>query len=1303
MVDYRLDGLGTRTFEHLVQALSLREISTIITPFGDGPDGAREATFDGETGYGTPGNTWNGYGVIQAKFLQRSKGPVHDGRWIVTEARKELARFTRKQIHRKPNYYILATNITLTAVEQSGSKDRLFRLLEDFSRRIGLAAFDVWDYDKIRIFLDANEEIRKSYAAWITSGDVLADLSKWLGSERPSYYSLIINYLQKELVSDQYARLEQAGHSADEAIPLSQVFIDLPVVRRRTSDGAFHDNTARDFVSLIVENATTRLRPEDLDQEMHTATPPIGRYVLIGGPGQGKTTIGQYACQIFRAALLSSVSRKSLVDPEAHGVIRGISTAANGLMEQVAAKRVPFRVVLSDFATDLASGKSSSLLDHITQGFNKRTNAKLGIKQFERLLEEYPSILVLDGLDEVPSSTNRDQVISAIKDFWVDVASNSIDILAIATSRPQGYGDEFSPNLYEHYSLCPLSTEKAIQYGRCLAELRFKGDARRIGTIVSRLSRAAEVPATAKLMQSPLQVTILTLLVDRMGQPPQERWVLFNEYYKLIYQRETERDIPAAHVLREHRSDIDAVHERVGLLLQVESERTGGTDAKLTTDQFSTVVHQYLVEEGHEAPELDRLKASIIQGAAERLVFLVGLELGQVGFEIRSLQEFMAAQGLMNARDEIVQLRLKLIARSVNWRNVFLFAAGRVFMERKYLRDSVVSACTELNDDPHDQVAQIVAAGSEIAMELLEDGPAAKHPTTSGVLTRLAFRLLTSPGKWSRRLADLYQDRNRSIYLEELQRGVSATDSHFAAAALACAFLLTKRNIEGFSAILYDASAIGALSDEMILEAAQVDLDILAWLNRNLGVSLLSYPINRIFELLETDEVRATVVDELLKETGNEWIRWFVDDQLARHSQSIQLKDRANRTFTTVTISSLLRLSESILVESATASTHRRLDWQFIYSCYQFICTPSLSALANSLDLAADTIDAKQFPHFVTYGLPWPLGETLASAEDATALRNLAADVRRGALGDVSDWRAWEDQWISQGIRAEEVSDAVAVSSGSGPKMWFPIRSLISIRSRDVNSTQFARKLLEFRETPAGEIAALGLLGPHFRDQLSRRSPWGDAVFRENVLWLTRRMPTLGVDIICAAPPPFSPTEEWAEAIGRIDIIGDFSRRRRNESGVEFLLEAWLKWPRYEGILLVLEPRVYHTDLLQKMRAATGSLFPHDDAKENINLAKVLILLRSGTPLEEILPCVSRRWATEWTWSRLSASIVDQPAIKADERLLMIRRAAISASVPTRRLDENIRQIFRRRVSGLGDRSQWNSLELPQALFDLLS
>ncbi len=146
-----------------------------------------------------------------------------------------------------------------------------------------------------------------------------------------------------------------------------------------------------------------------------------------------------------------------------------------------------------------------------------------------------------------------------------------------------------------------------------------------------------------------------------MEQPPKDRWKLFSEYHRVIYQREVERDIPASAILREYQTDIDSIHHQVGLLLQVQSERSGKTDARLSVEDFTTLVRSRLESEGHEGTECEKLTKKIIDAAANRISFPSWLEQKVVGFEIRSLQEFMAAEALMNGNDDLIRKRLEEI------------------------------------------------------------------------------------------------------------------------------------------------------------------------------------------------------------------------------------------------------------------------------------------------------------------------------------------------------------------------------------------------------------------------------------------------------------------------------------------------------------------------------------------------------------------------------------------------------------------------------------------------------------------
>jgi hypothetical protein len=106
--------LGSQRFEHLVQALSLDHLGAGVGIFGVGPDGGREATFDGHVHLGT--TAWSGYGVIQAKYRSRLTGTSDDQKWFFEQATAELNEWINPKSSRRrrpPKYFVIATNVPL--------------------------------------------------------------------------------------------------------------------------------------------------------------------------------------------------------------------------------------------------------------------------------------------------------------------------------------------------------------------------------------------------------------------------------------------------------------------------------------------------------------------------------------------------------------------------------------------------------------------------------------------------------------------------------------------------------------------------------------------------------------------------------------------------------------------------------------------------------------------------------------------------------------------------------------------------------------------------------------------------------------------------------------------------------------------------------------------------------------------------------------------------------------------------------------------------------------------------------------
>ena len=1076
MTDYNLSQLSSRSFERLLQALAAKVLGPGVVIFGDGPDGGREATFEGEVPYPFGGDNWNGYGVLQAKFRQRSGDVRRDGDWAVTQLKAEIAKYLNADSTlRKPDYFIYATNVVLTPVQGQGSKDRVEAILADFKDRLSLKGYDIWDYDKIRVFLDDNQEIRRAYTAWITPGDVLSEVIERLAPKTPAFCTILDSFLQKELLSDEFVNLEQAGHDANERISLAQVFVDLPIVDEPhsvdaldiedTTDYLLEDDVAdspdRGFIKDMLAVSAERLDPKSLTTDpigpgpRHRESSPLrGRYVLIGGPGQGKTTVGQFICQIFRASIISRRPQE-LLSPETRDALSLIRQHCQDEgLDRSLVPRFPFRIVLNEFASALSSDSVphiNSVLSFIAHHIRKRTDHNVSTEDLKDWFAHYPSILIFDGLDEVPSSSNRDQVLEAIRDFWVDASNSNADILSIATSRPQGYNEDFSPTIYQHQRLAPLSKSLGKHFAQRLADVRYGSDVDRKRKVLIRLDRSLENESTSRLMRSPLQVTIMTALVDRMGQPPQARWNLFKAYYDVIYQREVERDIPASSILRQYQPDINAIHSRVGLLLQIDSEQSGYTDAKFTTQRFTSLVTKRLEEEGHEGNGLRALTRQILDAAAQRLVFLVGLESNQVGFEIRSLQEFMAAESLMEGSDDDVRHRLLEIAPLPNWRNVFLFASGKCFGERQHLRDTVHRICATLNESDTDEVAASYLVGSGLAMDLLDDGLSRHQPKFVRSLARIALRALDVPNSsFHVQLANVYEAQLQPVYAEEVVRRLRDKSESVRLGTWNCLIHLVARGVKWAR----------QLADEQWPSESDARLNILSasdgflsnsWSAAKFLQLMPQYPDTRLREVYH---VGRTTWDE--NNTGHRMrVGPSKDPSWLPHQEAMlrilatdsyyggfDIEFLGDRFYQFATLKA--PRDESFWFFQIQDLDDCHPAWGVYTSAARFLRNPSKETLAQELRSIAPLLSSELRGARLWWHLqvPWPFAACMNMCSNGSDALEMALRAKSGQLGDRDNWLAAENRWRTVGVTEDDVtsmSDDRLPFDGAIDAAGFPI------------------------------------------------------------------------------------------------------------------------------------------------------------------------------------------------------------------------------------------------------------------------
>ncbi|WP_328976502.1 hypothetical protein [Streptomyces canus] len=738
-MDYDLTRLGSREFEHLTQALAIKILGAAVQTFGDGPDGGREAEFHGELTYPVPdpAGPWNGHGVLQAKFLQRPRGTTHDTAWFLNLVRAELRQWANPKSKRAragalPDYLLFCTNVVLSPDPESGGIDTFKRITQELIEELQLPIRDVrvWHFDQICRFLDIHPAIRQTYSGLTTAGDVLFRLCEIYEGTVGGLGELLANHSSKELLTDQWVRLGQAGEADNQRLPLAELAID-PTASYVTSDGT-HKFAA--VVQHIISHGDTVLSSKgSFKGPRHIA--------LIGGPGQGKSTVGQILCQTYRAALLRDALDR--LDDETKEILGTFIDEMQRIgLRMPAARRWPIRINLSEYADAVAGGEIVSILRYLSDGISRRT-PDITAGQLRSWLRTWPWLLVLDGLDEVASTPARDTVMERVNDFLQEAASVDADLLVVATSRPQGYREEFSPQRYSHMRLEPMAAEDAVSYAAQLAQLRHRGDPETAERVLRRLEEASEEELTARLMTTPLQVTIMAILLERRERVPQQRYRLFYDYYQAIYNREASKSGPTARLIDDHRNAINYLHERAGLILQAKSEKDGESDASLSRIELFGIIEGHLRVEGFDETARSALATRMVDAAMRRLILLVPRKQDSVGFDVRSLQEFMAARAIVSEGSEEVGELLIATAAAAHWRNTWLLAAGQIFYERPNLRDRLVVLLDEIQTE--NEISLFTKPGSSLAVGLLSDDVAAQAPRFLRALTKIALEMLEEP------------------------------------------------------------------------------------------------------------------------------------------------------------------------------------------------------------------------------------------------------------------------------------------------------------------------------------------------------------------------------------------------------------------------------------------------------------------------------------------------------------------------------------------------------------------------------
>ena len=696
MPKYNLDALGADEFERLCQSLVQQIIGPGAKVYGMGKDGSREATFQGKALYPSNEEQWDGNWIFQAKFHDAHQiGPTKARKHLVGDIDDELSKITEKYKYACDNF-ILMTNVSLTPVFQKGTKDRIDTEIVPKYRH-AIKHIHVWGAEEICRFLDANPDMRQSYVHFLVSGDIIARLLGLIEREETDLDELVKLYCQGCFDHEQYAALDDAGDVDDERVALQRVFIDLDVKPPSLpNDPQVLERPPKWLKQAAEEEDRTSALSYLLDDSVQGA-------ILIGGPGEGKSTLGQYLAQIYRAYLLSRLNELK-EDTEAF---------------QQSTPFIPFKILLREYAQWISSqNNSDGLFHYLAIQVSRESGRDAKPDDIQKIIKSNHVILILDGLDEVPEKGLRTRVLDNITSFVHqarDVLKGNLRV--IATTRPHGYSQEFDPVHYLHLTLQKLPSEKASLYAKRWAGAR-ELNPTEAETIQKTFNMCLGDKVVGVLTQTPLQVTILLVIIRARGTPPKQREELFERYMDIIYQREQKK---RPELLRTEKDIIYGLHKYLAYILhrRVEKDRTA---ALMDRSEFREKVKEYLL---HSNPllneeELEVKLDQIIAETSQRMVLIESPREGKFGFSLTTTREFFAAAHLVDTAKDTKEsdLRFKTIAKSPHWRNVALFFAGRVGRIRPGEAPSMIDVCREIDTKRLDK---FLKRGAELVMEMVDD------------------------------------------------------------------------------------------------------------------------------------------------------------------------------------------------------------------------------------------------------------------------------------------------------------------------------------------------------------------------------------------------------------------------------------------------------------------------------------------------------------------------------------------------------------------------------------------------------
>ncbi|MEV4131581.1 NACHT domain-containing protein [Dactylosporangium sp. NPDC049742] len=394
------------------------------------------------------------------------------------------------------------------------------------------AALEQW-----KLVLAFREEVETGHKIWrkrypdaASFGEVFRqDLDLWLHDEgRPwARHDAVrvvkdepdrppVEYLRSLVRDNQW--LDIAGIDSDRAfkLPLEEIYVRLRVI----SAGPDGTGDNEDAAPFDIQTALERYR----------------RLVVVGDPGSGKSTFLRFIALVLAGCL-----------------INGDPAQAHERLSLPAPIPVPIFVSCWDLAEHLrrvgGRGRLGVILEFIVERLTE-SGWPLALDGLRRLLAGGGCILLVDGLDEVPTEEGRHLVSDLIEQFVARHPGNRY----VVTSRVRAYTGE--AQLQEEFARCDIQPfaepeRKAFLTNWVGQLMKQRGDTADAGTELDALTTAIETSSIRELAINPLLLTVIAIVHWNRKRLPEQRVDLYDECIDvLLGQRKQAEQLRASRDLK---------------------------------------------------------------------------------------------------------------------------------------------------------------------------------------------------------------------------------------------------------------------------------------------------------------------------------------------------------------------------------------------------------------------------------------------------------------------------------------------------------------------------------------------------------------------------------------------------------------------------------------------------------------------------------------------------------------------------------------------------------------------------------